>query len=168
MPPPPEFDLFALYPGSLCSIPSLCALPCLVTLHLSCSYPFQSCLLVLLVLVCPLPRPRQQRLLPSRWRRLQRRQRRRPPLALPNPPQRMSPLYSHNSFHSALSSSAKGGRGRSTAKKPLTYVSLSSDYRRTADLSSPEEVPSDIDQEEEVEVVKAPPCVSYLYFSLHF
>ena len=72
----------------------------------------------------------------------------------------MSPLYYLNSRDSALPSSAKGGRGRATAKKPLTYVSVSSHYGRISDLSSPEEVPSDIDQEEEVEVVKAPSCVS--------
>ena len=72
----------------------------------------------------------------------------------------MSPLYYYRLSRSAFASSGKGGRGRSSAKKPLTYVSVSSHYGRIADLSSPEEVPSDIDQEEEVEVVKAPACVS--------
>ena len=126
------------------------------------------CLLVLLVLVSPLPRPKRRRLLLSRWRRLPQRPRRRPRLTHRRPPQRMSPLYYYRLSRSAFASSGKGGRGRSSAKKPLTYVSVSLHNECPSHWSRPEEVPSDIDQEDEVEVVQAPPCVTSLHFSSPF
>ena len=63
--------------------------------------------------------------------------------------------------------STKGGRGRSTRQKPLTYVLLCV-HILLLTFCSPEQVPSDVDEEvEETPEVKTPRCVLVISFTIH-
>ena len=83
------------------------------------------------------------------------------------PPAYVSCSLYNSVCHLTCVHSTKGGRGRSTKKKPLTYVLLCV-YILLLTFCSPEQVPSDVDEEvEETPAVKTPRCVLVIFFTIH-